>query len=93
VASAAAPTLAFTADSRVYGKASCNRFTAGFALTGETLTVERAASTMMACAEPVMEQELRFLELLRSVQRFTLAADGALTLHAADGRTIVARRG
>jgi heat shock protein HslJ len=85
--------LNFTADGQVSGLGSCNHFTARYALTGEGLSISRAASTKMACAAPLMEQEQRFLDLLQRVQRFELTADGALILHASEQRRIVARRG
>jgi heat shock protein HslJ len=39
-----------------------------------------------------MAQEAAFLETLRGVQRFEIAADGALVLVASEGTTITARR-
>lgn len=47
---------------------------------------------MMAGAPALMQQERLFLDLLAQVRHFTLDATGALVLHAADGRTISARR-
>ena len=86
-------TLDFGADGRVSGAASCNRFTAPYTLTGESLTISpRAAVTMMACEPALMQQEGLFLDVLRNVSRFNIGPDGALTLHANDGRTITARR-
>ncbi|MCZ7560804.1 MAG: META domain-containing protein [Burkholderiaceae bacterium] len=85
-------TLNFGADGRVAGGASCNRYTAAYSLTGEGLTISKPASTMMACAPSLMEQERLFLAMLAQARRFTIDATGALVLHAADGRTISARR-
>jgi heat shock protein HslJ len=39
-----------------------------------------------------MQQENLFLDVLKNVQGFALAADGALILRAGDGRTLTARR-
>jgi len=47
---------------------------------------------MMACAPALMQQERLFLDLLAQVRHCTLDATGAPVLHAADGRTISARR-
>jgi heat shock protein HslJ len=85
-------TLNFGGDGRVYGRGSCNNYTAEYRLTGEGLTVGKAAGTMMACDPAVMQQESLFLEVLRNVRGFDLREDGALVLRAGDGRTIVARR-
>lgn len=85
-------TITFDPEGRVYGNASCNRFTGGFALTGESLTIKQPAATMMACVpDEVMKQEGVFLKLLESVTQFSVAKN-VLTLTASDGRTITARR-
>ncbi len=85
-------TLEFGDEDRISGAASCNRFMGGYSLSGEGLTLSQMATTMMACDQALMTQELRFLEILGSVQRFELSDDGALVLHGSDGRTITARR-
>jgi heat shock protein HslJ/uncharacterized lipoprotein YbaY len=85
-------TLNFGADGRVSGRASCNTFTAQYTLTGEGLTVSKAAGTMMACASALMQQETLFLDVLQNVHRFDLNPDGALVLQTDDRRTITARR-
>jgi heat shock protein HslJ len=85
-------TLNFGGDGRVYGRGSCNNYTAQYTITGEALTVGKTAGTMMACEPAVMQQESLFLDVLRSVRAFDFRDDGALFLRAGDGRTIVARR-
>ncbi|MCA1299492.1 META domain-containing protein [Stappia indica] len=85
-------TLEFTADGRLYGRSGCNRYNAGYQLTGESLTIGAAGVTNMACAPALMTQEAAFLEILSEVQRFDITQDGALRLIAGDGRTILARR-
>lgn len=85
-------TLTFDAEGRVSGNSSCNRFTAGYSLTGEGLSITQPAGTMMACAPAtLMEQEATFLILLPQVTKFSIDG-GQLTLTAGDGRTITARR-
>ena len=86
-------TLAFAADGRLSGRAPCNRYTTTWTLTGETLTVARAASTMMACAPGLMQQETGFLDILQNTRRFEITENGALVLVTGDERRIVARRG
>lgn len=85
-------TLNFGADGRVSGRSSCNNYTAQYTLTGEGLTVSKAAGTMMACEPPLMQQESLFLDVLQNVRRFDLGPDGALILQTDDRRTITARR-
>ena len=85
-------TLNFGPDGRVAGRASCNNYTAQYTLTGEGLTVSKAAGTMMACEPALMRQEQLFLDVLQNVRRFDLGPDGALILQTDDRRTITARR-
>ena len=85
-------TLAFGDNGRLSGTAACNSYTATYGLSGEGLTIGPAASTRKACDPPLMAQEQTFLALLAVVNRFEIAADGALILHTSDGRTLRARR-
>jgi heat shock protein HslJ/uncharacterized lipoprotein YbaY len=85
-------TLHFSPAGGLTGRASCNTFVTRYALSGEGLSIERAAVTRMACAPSLMQQEDRFLDILQKAHRFEIAADGALRLIAPDGRTITARR-
>jgi heat shock protein HslJ len=85
-------TLAFGSDGRVSGKSSCNSYTGQYALSGEGMTVSELTSTLMACDDPRMEQEKKFLDVVRHASRFEIGADGALILHTADGRKLTARR-
>jgi len=86
------PTITFE-DGRVFGAGSCNRFMGGYTVSGDGLALQMSqmASTMMACPEPLMQQEGAFLGTLGSVNSYTV--DGAtLTLTTADGKTIKATR-
>lgn len=86
-------TLNFAEDGRVFGRASCNTYNAQYALTREGLTFGMAATTRMACAPALMQQEQRFLDALAGAVRFEIDETGALILHTTDGRRILARRG
>lgn len=85
-------TLAFGADGRIAGTASCNSYTAAYLLTGESLSVRGAAATRRACAPALMAQERRFLAALEAVRRFELGPGGTLRLLGERGRSITARR-
>jgi heat shock protein HslJ/uncharacterized lipoprotein YbaY/membrane-bound inhibitor of C-type lysozyme len=85
-------TITFREGGRVDGLASCNRYLATYELTGEGLSISGGASTMMACAPSLMEQERRFLDALAAVRRFEIAPDGALVLLADQGPKLIARR-
>jgi heat shock protein HslJ len=86
-------TLKFGEDGRLSGRAACNRYTAGYELGGEGLTIERPAVTRMACREPRLMLEGRFLQLLKSVNRFDIGEDGELILIGASGRITAVPQG
>jgi heat shock protein HslJ/uncharacterized lipoprotein YbaY len=85
-------TISFLEDARVAGTGGCNRFMGGYELTGESLSFGQVATTMMACAEPQMEIEQRFLGLLQAVNRFEIGPDGTLQLVTSDDQRITAER-
>jgi heat shock protein HslJ len=79
-------------DGRVFGASGCNRFSGGYRMTGETLTLTGLAVSRMACLDGVMAQETRILEILTRVSMFDLTEDGALVLRTGLGDTITAYR-
>lgn len=81
-------TINFLEEGRIAGRGSCNNYMGSYQLSGEGLSVGQTASTMMACAPSLMQQERRFLEVLGAVQRFDINQTGALILKTADGRTL-----
>ncbi|NOX63024.1 MAG: META domain-containing protein [Chloroflexi bacterium] len=74
---------------QIAGNAGCNRFGGTYVLDGDSLTIEIGPLTMMACAEPVMEQENAYLAALGQVAAYAVE-DDRLTLTNAEG-AIVAR--
>lgn len=86
-------TLDFRPDGRLGGRAFCNSYSTGYAVTGEGLRVNGAiAATRMACPPPLMRQETEFLQILGGVTAHDIRPDGALVITGAGGRAIVARR-
>ncbi|MGR3462533.1 MAG: META domain-containing protein [Roseovarius sp.] len=81
--------LNFLDAGRVAGSGGCNRIAGGFSLSGEGLRLGPMASTMMACPEPLMEQERRMLDALEQVMAFDVDARGRLQLLAEDRRTVL----
>lgn len=84
-------TLEFKGN-KLSGSAGCNSYTTSFVLGGEGLSLATMAVTQKSCAESLMTQEDRFLSILQSVARFSFDETGALLLHTADGRRLLARR-
>jgi heat shock protein HslJ len=91
VIDAARLSVGFGLDGRVAGSGGCNRWFAGFDLTGESLTLGPAGATMMACAPAIMDQERRFFAALGAVRGFDIDATGALVLLGPDGALLSLR--
>jgi heat shock protein HslJ len=81
----------FASDGKVSGFAGCNRYFGGWGyLEGakDTIRIWRTGSTRMACPEPVMTMEHRFLEEITRVSTFAMEENG-LRLYYNDGRGIM----
>ncbi len=88
------PSLVIQADGRVNGSSGCNRYSGTATLSDDAMGFGALASTRMACAAAVMEQEQAFLSALEGVAGWREASDGRLDLLDADGETLmVLRRG
>ena len=81
----ARPTLQFPEDGRLAGTSGCNRYFSSFEMDGNTVTIGNAGATMMACPEPLMDQERRFFAALSASVSFEINADGELMLADAEG--------
>jgi heat shock protein HslJ len=71
------------ATSRAAGFAGCNRYSAGYVLTADSLKFTAPISTKMACADG-MEVEGGFLAALPTVVTYQ-ASDSSLSLHGPAG--------
>jgi heat shock protein HslJ len=83
--------LVFTADGKISGFGGCNRYFGGWGyLEGETDVVRiwRTGSTRMACPEPIMTQEHRFLEELSRASRYQIEGTN-LRLYYDEGRSVL----
>lgn len=85
-------TMTFRTDGNVGGRSGCNSFFAPYTIDGTTISIGPVGGTLMACADPLMAQEHRFLQLLEKSSQFTLRDGPTLTLTAASGERITARR-
>lgn len=63
---------AFSADERVSGSAGCNRYFGSARATNGSLSVGPLGSTMMACAQDVMEQEALYLAALQAATVYSI---------------------
>ncbi len=81
-------TAEFDEDGRVGGSSGCNSYNTTYSVSGNKIKFgDQVASTMMACPDPVMNQESDYLEALSAAATFEIA-DDALTMHDADGNVV-----
>ncbi|MBK9738997.1 MAG: META domain-containing protein [Actinobacteria bacterium] len=64
-------TITFDAKGRVFGDSGCNRFTGGYTVKGDSITIGPLASTLMACPDRQMAAEATFLTRLQAAVSFT----------------------
>jgi heat shock protein HslJ len=80
-------TALFTSDGKVGGSAGCNQYSGAYKTSGDNLQISSPlASTMMACAQELMDQESAYLKALGEVQTFKVAGD-TLTLRDANQKS------
>ncbi len=80
--------LSFDSVGGVSGSTGCNRFFGPYTVSGQTITFGELGSTMMACADPLMQQEQSFFNLMRATTTYSIV-DQSLTLSTADGQSLV----
>jgi putative lipoprotein len=68
-------TLEFPERGKIAGKGSCNRFFGTAEITGDGLKLGPLGATRMACPEPVMAQEGRYLKALAGAERYSVEGD------------------
>lgn len=79
----------FGADGALTGSGGCNRYRAGYTVSGGDLRITGTpASTMMACEPAVMAQEQAFFAALPNVSTFAVRGD-RLTLSDAAGKDLL----
>jgi heat shock protein HslJ len=82
-------TAQFTTDGKVGGSSGCNRYAGSYASSGNSLQITSPlASTMMACAQELMDQETAYLTALSEVKTFSVT-DDQLTLSDASSKSIL----
>ncbi|MDD5312437.1 MAG: META domain-containing protein [Dehalococcoidia bacterium] len=84
-------TAVFGKNSKVTGRSGCNSYDAKYQTDGLKITIQPAATTKMACAAPVMDQEQLYLKALEKTARYQVGVD-MLELRDADGKPLVSYR-
>ena len=64
-------------NGNITGSAGCNRYSAGYQLSGNGITISSITSTLMYCTSPdgVMTQETTYLLLLKNVTAYAISND------------------
>ena len=82
-------TADFRADWKLSGSGGCNQYNAGYTTTASNgITITQPITTLMACAEPVMQQETQYFSLLPTAAKYEISGD-QLTLFNATGTKIL----
>ncbi len=83
------PFIQFGSDGRVSGNSGCNRFTGSYeAAEDGSIKIGPLAATRMACPEPAMSAEAKFLSALDAARRYE--RDGIrLSLRGEDGSVLM----
>lgn len=84
-------TLAFDAEGKANGNADCNSYFGSYTAKEGEFTLGPVGSTMMACEEPVMQQETAYLQLLDAVTRYKVSGD-ELQITTPDGQVLNFKR-
>jgi len=78
-------TADFRADWKLSGSGGCNQYSASYTTTASNgITITQPVTTLMACAEPIMQQETQYLSLLQQVVKYEISGD-QLTLFDKNG--------
>jgi len=73
-------TLQFMTDGKVAGSGGCNRYSGTVAFKGLQIKFTPMASTMMACAPALMDQETRYFDALTRADTVSYDKTGALLI-------------
>jgi heat shock protein HslJ len=79
-------TAVFGDDGRITGSAGCNTYMGPYQTDGQSLTIGPLATTRMACASPIMDQETAYLAALQKATQYEFES-GRLVLRDASGAT------
>ena len=67
------------ADGSVRGSAGCNSYSGGYEVDQDKLTFPGPMmNTAMACPDPVMEQEMEYLEALQAAENYEIEGNQLL---------------
>ena len=77
-----------TTTGTMSGNAGCNGFSGDYKAADGQLTTGKMMSTLMACAEPFMQQESAVLSTLNGMLKYEVEKD-ILRIYSADGQSLL----
>ena len=81
-------TAEFSDDGKAGGSASCNNYSTTYTLKGSQINFgEQIAATLMACDDPIMKQEEKYLNVLSETRTYAVS-DDILTLFDVNGNSL-----
>jgi heat shock protein HslJ len=80
-------TINFDSNGQVNGSSGCNSYFGTYETSGDKLTFSEMGSTLMACMEPMMQQETDFFQMMSSVKSYSVE-DDVLSLKDESGNTL-----
>jgi len=80
--------LAFDKDGKLSGNVGCNSISGDYTTNGAQINFGQVISTLMACADPLMQQESAVLQMFSGTVKYTVTSN-QLTLTSADGAATV----
>jgi heat shock protein HslJ len=69
-------TAVFSSDGKVAGSSGCNQYSGNYTVSGSSITFSGyMVATMMACPQPVMDQETAYLKVLGGAKSYQVSGD------------------
>ncbi len=65
-------TVKFAVDNTASGSGACNTYGGTFLSDGKEIDIEIESVTKLVCEQPIMDQELMFLQLLDEVEEYII---------------------
>lgn len=80
--------LIFAKDGKLTGNVGCNSFSGDYKANGSQVTFGQIVTTLMACSDPVMQQETAVLKVLSGTASFKVDS-GKLVITSEDGQSMI----
>jgi len=88
VVNGSSPTAVFGADGSLSGTTGCNSFTGTYTVKGDALTISPLATTRVACAPNLSDQEAGILAALQTATHFEVTRGRATLYNGANQRAL-----